>query len=252
LLRVDYEGATYSYPVVPQQGVSNIEITVYDAAPQGDLMTVREHAIFVHPSGGTLVVLEQILLENSSNPPKTYINAKGTFPFTLPGSPDKDVQVTVEGPGGMPIAQTPERRDSKNSFYITYPIRPGETQVRLQYALPYQAPFQFSKRLDVPPVQMHIVTPGKQVQLSGAGVTPLGPDTSTGFEGYAVTPKDNVVALQITGEAPRTATPGSDEGLGEETNLVPIPTPLSERRWWIVSGAGLVMLAGLVYLYKKP
>src|SRR5579885_2018577 len=133
LLRVEYEGATYSHPVLPGQSAGDVEIQVFDASKQPGIVSVKEHAIFVHPSGNTLLVLEQVILGNESSPPKTYVNEKGTYPFTLLAKALEGVQVTVEGPGGMPISQPAEPRDSANSYEINYAIRPGETQVRLEY-----------------------------------------------------------------------------------------------------------------------
>ena len=252
LLRAEYQGAVYSQPMLPQQSAApEIEITVFEAENRPDLISVKEHAIFLHPSGGTLLVLEQIILENKSQPPKTYVNPKGTFPFTLPGQVKEGVRVSVQGPEGMPINQTPEPRDEKDRFAVTYPIRPGETQVRLEYALDYKSPFQFSKRLDVQPQQIHVVTPGKGVQLSGEVLTAMGTDPQTGFTGYLVTPKGNIINLQISGDVPPEVAGEGEASGGESAALVPIPDPISKRRWIVLSAAGLVMAIGLVYHYRQ-
>lgn len=251
LLRVDYQGATYSHPVLPGQASQEpFDIPVYDAGHDRGMISVREHAIFVHPSGKTLLVLEQVIVGNNSKPPKTYVNAEGTFPYTLAGTPAQPPQVTVEGPGGMPIGQTPIQKAAPNSFAIAYPIRPGETQIRVEYTLDYHAPFEFSKVLDLPPERVHIVTPGTGVQVTGDGLTPVGTDPSTGFAGYQATPKGDLVRVEISGDVPAKAPVGDsqNEGAeGESAALVPIADPVSSRRWYIVSAAGLVMLAGLVY-----
>jgi len=254
LLRVDYQGATYSRPVLPQQGSpGSLDIQVFDSGNDRGMIAVKEHAIFLHPSGTTLLVLEQVIIENRSNPAKTYVNAEGTFPFTLPGKPSQPAQVTVQGPGGMPISQNPIEKAAANKFAIAYPIRPGETQIRVEYSLDYHAPFQFSKLLDLPPESTHVVTPGKQVQVTGDGLTPVGADPSTGFNGYQVTPKNNLVRLEIAGDVPAKPPEGDSQneaGGDESATLVPIADPVSSRRLIIVSAAGLVMLAGLVYFLR--
>ena len=251
LLRAEFQGGLYSAPLLPQQPVSgDIQISVYDATSRPDTVSVKEHAIFLHPSGGTLLVLEQVVLQNNSQPPRTYVNPKGTFPFTLPAKIREGLRVSVQGPAGMPINQAPLPRDSADGFAVDYPIRPGETQVRLEYALDYTAPFAFSKRVDLLPQQMHVVTPGEGVQVTGDSLTPLGSDPSSGFTGYAVVPAGNLLRLEIAGDAP--AIPG--EGGGAEqisTALVPVPGVVNERRWIILSAAGLILLGGLVYLYRQ-
>jgi hypothetical protein len=253
LLRVEYQGATYSRPVLPQQSSGNFEIQVFDAGHDRGSVAVREHAILLHPSGNSLMVLEEIMLDNRSQPAKTYVNPDGTLPFTLAGKPHEEVRVTVQGPGGMPIGQTPVAKSGENRFAIAYPIRPGETQVRLEYSLDYQSPFQFSKTLDLPAEQVVVVTPGSQVQVKGDGLTAIEADPQTGFTGYRVVPKGNKISLEISGEAPENARgQGGEGGASEEgpATLVPIPDPVSERRWLIVAAVGLILVAGLVYHYR--
>jgi len=260
LLRVDYQGATYSQPVMPQQASSNFEIQVFDSGSDRRSVAIKEHAIFLHPAGKNLLVLEQILVENRSQPAKTYVDPAGTFPFTLAAKPQEDVRVTVQGPGGMPISQAPVAKDTKNSFAISYPMRPGETQVRLEYTIEYSSPYSFSKTLDLPAEQVHVVTPGGQVQVKGDGLTALPADPQTGLIGYVVQPKGNRIRLEVSGEAPLNAAAQGGEGgeAGESggseegsATLAPIPDPVSVRRWWIVAAVGLILLAGFVYHYRR-
>ena len=252
LLRADYQGATYNHPLLPgQRPTGEIQIQVFEAGRQPSMVSVREHVIFLHPSGNVLLVLEQVILENNSNPPKTYVNPNGTYPFTLPGASRDGVQVSVEGAAGMPLNQTPVPRDGKNTFAITYPIRPGETQVRLQYALDYKSPFEFSKPLDVLPQQIHVVTPGKEVQVTGDAVTALEADPSTGFTGYLVAQKGNLVRLEVTGEVPADKAAQLGGADDESGTLVPIAGPVSSQRWLILSAAGVVMLAGIIFHYSR-
>ncbi len=252
LLRVAYQGATYSQPVVPGAvPPGGIEIVVFEASNDPKLVAVKEHAILLHPTGNRLSVLEQIFLENDSNPPRAYVNSQGTYWFSLPATARDGVQVTVEGPGGLPIPQEAVARNQENGFALAYPIRPGETQFRLQYSLDYQSPQEFSKRLDMPSEQTHIVTPGPEVQVSGEGMTALPPDTASGFVGYTVVPVGNVLRVQVAGQAaerPEAETAQAGEGSGR---LEPIASPVSQQRWIILALAGLVMLGGFFYHYTR-
>lgn len=148
----------------------------------------------------------------------------------------------------MPINQTPTPREGENRFALAYPLRPGETRVRLEYALDYQPPLDLSKPLDQPAGQTHIVTPGEGVQVTGENLVSVGNEPSTGFAAYRVTPVGNVVRVQISGQAPAGST-GTAEAAPESGSLVPIPDPVSQRRWLVLSVLGLVLLAGFVYHY---
>lgn len=249
LLRVEYQGATYSQPLMaPQAPASGVEILVYEASRESSAIAVREHALFLHPTGEELAVIEQVFLENRSSPPRTYVNPEGTYLFTLPGKPREDVRVTVEGAAGMPISQTPTPMERENSYAISYPMRPGETSLRVEYSLDYQSPFNLSKSLDRPAEQTHIVIPGEGVEVTGENLIPAGNDPASGFTAYRVTPVANVVKVEISGQAPIRSSAEAPTGEG---GLITIPDPVGERRWIVLAALGLVMLAGFVYLYTR-
>jgi hypothetical protein len=252
LLQVVYQGATYSQPLLAPQTMANgLEIVVYDATHDKTFVAVKEHAIFLRPAGGELAVIEQISIANNSKPPKTYVNPEGTYLFSLPGKPRGELQASIEGAAGMPIPQSPDARKQLNSFAITYPIRPGESQVRLQYTIEYHSPLQFSKPLDQPGEQTHIVTPGTGVELTGKNLTAVGKEPTTGFLAYQINSGAKSIQLQVSGEAPETQaesqTADSGEGSG---SLFEIPDAATERRWLILSALGLVLIAGFAYLYS--
>lgn len=252
LLQVEYQGATYSQPVVsPQEMASGLQILVYDSSREKSIVSIRDHAIFLRPAAGELSVIEQISLENRSNPPRTYINPEGTYTFSLPAQPRDGVQASIMGAAGMPIPEVPTPLERANSFAITYPIRPGGSQVRLQYSLDYQSPYRFSKVLNQPAEQTHIVTPGEGVQVSGENLTALGKEPSTGVLAYQILPAAGVLRLDVSGEAPATQADSQTAEPATSGGLIEIPDAATDRRWLILSALGLILLGGLVYLYKN-
>ncbi|HWP84553.1 MAG TPA: hypothetical protein VNN17_05150, partial [Terriglobia bacterium] len=231
LLQAVYQGATYSQPLLaPQTMAGGVQLVVYDATRDRGALALKEHAIFLRPAGGRLAVIEQIAIENNSNPPRTYVNPEGTYLYHLPGEPREAVQASVEGAAGMAVPQSPVPLAGANNFAITYPIRPGESQVRLQYALDYESPFRFTKRLTQPAEQTHIVTPGTGVEVRGEALTFLGKEPTTGFAAYLVAPGTGEISLQISGEAPATQTPSQSANTAESRGLVTIPDGATDRR----------------------
>ncbi|MCH8266170.1 MAG: hypothetical protein IH846_01490 [Acidobacteria bacterium] len=248
LLRAEFQGVTYSLPVLGQQP-GGVQLQVFEAASQPEMVSVKDHLIFLHPVGDVIFVTEQVVLENTTAPPKTYFNPQGTYRFALSETPRAEVRLSVTGPGGMPIQQTPEPGEQENHFALGYPIRPGETQVRIDYSFGYQSPFDFTKLLLLPSEQTFVIAPGTDVQLSGEGVAEVGTDPSTGFTGYQVTPRENLIRVQVSGQAPASVAgaggaPGEGSGL-----LTQISTPVNNRRRLILGFAGLVMLLGFFYHY---
>jgi hypothetical protein len=250
LLRVAYQGATYSQPMMaPQSAPTDLQVLVYEASRDRGIVSRKEHILFLYPTGDTLEVIEQIFLENRSSPPRAYVDPQGTYRFTLPGAPREGVRASIEGTAGMPIPQTPVAVDAQsNRFAITYPIRPGETSLRVEYAVDYQQPSEFVKTLDEVADATFIVTPNEGVQVSGDNIMPAGADPASGFSAYRVTPVENVVRAQVSGQAPERQTAETD---GSSGTLTPILDPASQRRWILLGPFGLILLAGFVYLYTR-
>ena len=251
LLRVDHQGATYSQPMLPGAPSTGVEIQVYDASSDRAAFSVVEQAIFLHPAGDSLSVLEQIIIQNQTSPPRAYVNPEGTYLFTLPPTAREGLRVTVNGPGGMPIGQEPRPRGGANQFAIDYPIRPGDTQIRLEYSMDYASPLQFEKPIDLRADQTHIVTTGPEVEIQGDGVTALDRDPSSGFVGYLVNQPGTTLSVSVSGESPlqEGAQTELSEG-GDSSTLAPSPPPVAGQRLWIMAAAGLLLLGGLVYLYR--
>jgi hypothetical protein len=263
LLRVDYEGATYSQPVLSgemaaqapmMQGAigpdGSITVTVYDSGSDRDMYVVHEHAIFVRPRGSAMAVLEQVFIENASTPPRAYVNQQGTFRFTLPAKPTGELTVSLQGTAGMPIPQTAKPVPGvENSYTIDYPIRPGESMIRIQYGLDYQDPYDFVKTFDRLPEEVHVVTPGDMVKVNAEDMIPAGKDDQSGFSAFKMGLLGNKVNFRVSGEAPpEQVSANPDEGGG---SLTPVPNPIHDKRWYVLAGLGLVLAAGMAFLYKK-
>jgi hypothetical protein len=197
-----------------------------------------------------MAVLEQVFIENSSTPPRAYVNPQGTFRFTLPAKPTGELTVSLQGTAGMPIPQTAKPVPGvENSYTIDYPIRPGESMIRIQYAIDYQDPYDFVKPLDRLPEEVHVVTPGDMVKVNAEDMIPAGKDDQSGFTAFKLGVAGNKVNFRVSGEAPpEQVSANPDEGGG---SLTTIPNPLHDQRWYVLAGLGLVLAAGMAFLYKK-
>ena len=255
LLQTVYQRATYSQPLLsPKTMASGIEMMVYDSTTDKSVFKIEEHAIFLHPSKEELSVIEQISIANNSTPPRTYVNPEGTYLFTLPGKSRGELQASLEGAAGMPIPQVPTARKQPNSFAITYPIRPGKSDIRLEYSLDYQSPLHWVKPLDDPGERTHVVTPGQGVEIKGDGISEVGKEPTTGFLAYQVEPGAKVIDMQISGYAPEAPAEASETSEPNDTGgagLVQIPDQATKQKWVILGGLGVIMLAGFVYLSRR-
>ena len=252
LIRVEFKGATYTTPIMPGQlPAASLDVHVFDASSNASSISIAEHAIFLHPSGNSLSVMEQIVIQNNSNPPQTFVNPQGTYRFSLPGASRESLSATIQGALGMPLPQAPVAQQNENSFAIVYAMKPGATELRLEYQIDYQSPFDFVKLLDVFPEKAHIITPGTAVEITGEKLVALGADSLSGYIGYEITPVDSAIRLQVSGDAPLDASGGTIASAQEAGALVPIPDPINSNRVLYLSLLGLVMTVGFIYLYTR-
>ena len=102
LVRVTFQTVNYSQAVPP--GRDTADITVFDSSAPAGALHITSRTIIFQPNGPRLLVGEDFMVENNSNPPATYANSKGTFEFGVPDGAEIG-QVSATGPGGMPLTQ---------------------------------------------------------------------------------------------------------------------------------------------------
>src|SRR5205085_859993 len=64
-----------------------------------------------------------------------FFRADGNFDAVIPEKANLK-QIAASGPSGMPVVQAPIDK-GKNKYAIAFAFRPGESEVRLSYEVPY-------------------------------------------------------------------------------------------------------------------
>ena len=261
LIRVPYESVNYHQPAPP--GRDSVTVNVYEANAPASAAKLTSRTIIYQPNGNRLLVGEEFLIENSANPPATYANTKGTFEFEIPDGAQLG-QVNASGPGGMPVTQGTIDK-AKNHYAIDFALKPGKSNVRVSYEMPYEgnkASIRASSA--VPVAQVMIAVPGG-VQVSADGFAPAGTD-----QGFTLMTRDNVAAgtsfnvtisgaavVQPGGPAGDVGGGGSGGGAqagGRDASAAAVTTlspRLSSFQWIILGGMGLFFLAGFFFLMRQ-
>jgi hypothetical protein len=267
LIRAVYRGVNYHEPVTPGQATADVE--VFDPTDKADAVAVTAHAIILQPNGPDLKVGEIYNVENKTHPPLAYYRADGSFLFSLPeGAQLSDVSAV--GSSGMPVIQTAIDK-GKNREAIAYAFRPGESGVRLTYALPYpgnQAKLSFVSAY--PAARLAIFAP-PSVHISADGLSPAGQD-----QGFSVYMRESVAAnsplqVSVSGTAPLVQQDGRAQGGGGDNSqnssvnsradsggeapaatATTLPARLDSLRWVLVSGFAAIFALGVIYLWRRP
>ena len=276
LVRVVYKGVNYHEPITP--GKMNADIEVFEPTNDPKSFNVANHAIILQPNGADLMVGEEYMIANKTQPPLAFYRADGSFDFTLPDGADFN-QASAWGASGMPVVQGTIDK-GKNKMAIAFPFRPGESGVRLSYKVPYVGNRVTLHNVSPYSSERLIIAAPPTVQISGAGITAAGQD-----QGFNVYMRDNIAAnapveISVSGTAPMPAASqggggpaggSSAAGSGDDSqnpsvnsradaasadapsaSATTIPARLDSLKWILTGGFVSIFILGFAYLWLRP
>jgi hypothetical protein len=146
MVRANYGGVGYfpqGGPLMP--GSTTAALTVYDSAKKVDGVSQTVEVNRLQSDGKQLQGIILYALSNQSQPPRTLANDKGTFEVVMPAGAEIE-SAQAKGPGGQPIAAETVPGSEKNHYFLSYPLRPGETQFQIAFHMPYSGEATFSPK----------------------------------------------------------------------------------------------------------
>jgi hypothetical protein len=266
LIRAVYRGVNYHEPATP--GKTAVDIEVFEPSENPEVFSVTARAIVFEPGEGTLVIDEEYLISNQTQPPVAFYRPAGSFAFSIP--PDAELgDVTVVGTSGMPVRQTAVSKGNGVET-IDYPFRPGDTSVRLSYRLAYpgnRTSLRFASPYRI--ARLAIFAP-PAMEVSGSGFAPAGQQ-----QGFNVFMKESVAAntveaVSVSGTGPMPQSDATSEATGDGTenpsvnsraesagpapvaSVTTLPARLDSVRWYVVSGFAAIFVLGLIYIWRQP
>lgn len=230
LLETTYQGARYHEPVrFDSSGAASVNFTVYESTASATLR-VQLLRVLVRIADGKAQVREQYEVENSTRPPRSYADPKGTFRFKL--SPDVGKpSVSVTGLLNMPLPQEAEAGKSPGEFFILYALKPGTTEVTVDYQADYStAKLALAERVPYPIDHAEMYIFPASIAVDSALLKMAGVDSKNSIQKLAADNLPGGTALEATLSGEATAPPsagaaGSDQGgageSGAEVKIVP-------------------------------
>jgi len=155
-------------------------------------------------------------------------------------------------------------KSAANTFFFGFPIRPGQTQFRVSYSMPYNGKIQLNPKTSLPAGNFLVVVPGgmnftafdasvyqpnKDPQIKDVTlylVKSPQPAQQLAFEvtGTGVIPQQNDQAPANAAGAPRSEGPGG--GMAPPNDR---PDPLQNGQWLFLGVLAIFLAAGGVYVY---
>jgi hypothetical protein len=260
LVRAVYKGVNFHQPLPP--GKDAISVDVFEPSGDANLISVPSHVVIFQPNGAKLLVGEEYGVKNESKPPQAFFRTDGNFEAALPAKAELK-QIAASGPSGMPVVQAPIDK-GKDKYAISFAFRPGESEVRLSYELPYpnntitmKLPTQYGGG------RLLLVAP-PTVQVTGDGLQMTGQEQGMNIYERAAVTAGTPVTVSLSGTAPPPAeannpdaggAPGRAENLQSGDTSAPaiqsVPGRLDDYKWWIVGGFTALFILLAILLWRK-
>jgi hypothetical protein len=259
LVRAIYKGVNFHQPLPP--GKDSVSVDVFEPTSDAKTISVPSRVVIFQPNGSNLIVGEEYGVKNDSAPPQAYFRADGNFELTLPEMAELK-QIAASGPSGMPVVQAPIDK-GKNRYAIAFAFRPGESDVRLSYQLPYPGN---ATTVKIPTTygggRLLVVAP-PSVKLTGDGLQMAGQEQGMNIYERAGVAAGTLVSVTLSGTAPPPTASAADAGGapgraenvqgGEASGTIQaIPGRLDALKWPLVGGFCILFVLAAILLARKP
>jgi hypothetical protein len=261
LIRAEYKGVNFHQPLPP--GKDSVAVDVFEPTGEAKTITVPSHVVIFQPNGANLLVGEEYGVKNDSKPPLAYFRSEGNFEAVLPDKAELK-QIAAAGPSGMPVVQSTIDK-GKNKYAIAFAFRPGESEVRLSYEIPYP---NNSTTVNLPTSygggRLLVVAP-PTVQVTGEGLQMAGQEQGMNIYERATVPAGAVVAVSLSGTAPPPAAANSPDagggapGRAENVQggdapaaIQAVPGRLDGLKWPLIGGFCVLFILAAILLARKP
>lgn len=257
LIRVTYQGVSFNSFSPP--GRSQLDVEVFNVTRDPKTITTDSHVVIFQPRGDKLLGAEEYNVKNNSQPPAAFFRTEGNFDFAIPEKGTLQ-QVTATSTLGMDVPQASIDK-GKGLYAVAYAFRPGDTNIRLSYELPYP---DNSATVKLPATYagmrlLLVAPPG--VTLTGDGITSAGQEQGMNvFVHDPLTVKGALtVSVSGVGSAPAADASGGQEGnsrtgapsqtQGQEVSLA--PPRIDDLKWPLVFGLVALFALGAILLSRK-
>lgn len=253
LLQVKFGGVDYNKLMTPNIPTSNVEVDVYEATKSPATVRVAQQMLLLEPSSTQTGVSETVIFQNDSN--QTYDNpAEGSLLFYLPPAAKGQVRVSAQSPQGMPLPRPAEKTKQADVFKVNFPIKPGQTEIDVNYVLPTGSPLTFQGRVvnvkGMPSGPLRLIAP-PGVILAGKDIESVGTEPKTQANIYTVV-APGAFSADVTG----TGSLHNDSSATQDDNSdAPQLTEGKPRIYahlsWLLAIAFCILGIGLVVLYRS-
>ena len=253
LLQAEYQGVTYTVMLRPMANLSDLELRIYETTASAEGMHFSIPNMLIRREGDTLKIDEIYQIENGTN--RSFFSSEGTFRFYLPSTMTnlKGVSVTAAG-STMPVSEEPSKLPDGKGYKIAAALKPGRTQVHLEYEVSYAGGRASVLRKFVYPLELFsLAVSPEDIDVQSNLLRPPSNEESTGFKMRSASsiPAEKEVTIELTGGSSRPPEPAAgsgnaeDSGQAEKQQIVLLPPEISRYKVLIIFNLAVLMAAFL-------
>jgi hypothetical protein len=256
LLRATYQGVSFNAFLPP--GRPQVDVEVFDVTKDPKTIAPSSHVIIFQPRDGKLIGAEEYNVKNSSQPPVAYFRTEGNFEFALPDKATLQ-NVTATSSLGMDVRQASIDK-GKGLFAIAYAFRPGETNIRLSYELPYPGNSATVKLPATYPGMRILLVAPPGVTLTGEGISAAGQEQGMNVFLHDALAAKGSLAVSVSGVgSPQAAEAADGQGQqaqegnsrtqGQQVDVA--PPRINDLKWPMLFGLVALFALGAILLSRK-
>lgn len=241
-VRAELDGVFYTEILPSDSALDNVRIQVY-SAKETDIPPPSIRVVILEPEGAAMTVRETFIIANASVPPVTYSSEDGTLKFYLPEEAGGQVSASVTGPAGMPLPSTALPTGNDGIYKVDFGLKPGESRINLQYAIPYEDEAVFRLHTVYDGLETRLGVP-EGVTVEGGDIIPLGTEPTIQASVYGV-PGNEAVDLVVRGRGTLAQRPSPGAQISVE------PAPVAKELPWIVVISIVILGLGFFHLFSS-
>jgi hypothetical protein len=254
LVRATFHDVSFNTFAPP--GRPNVEVEIYDISKDPKTISISSHVVIFQPEGDKLIGAEEYTVDNTSQPPAAFFRTEGNFDFAIPENGTLN-QVSTTNQMGMAVTQASIDK-GKGRFAIAYAFRPGQTNVRLSYEIPYP---NTSATLKLPATYpgaklLVVVPPG--VTVTGDKLVSAGQEQGMMVFTHDPLPAKGVLTVSLSGVgSPQSSGDSQGQGTAQEGNsrqgpeVTAAPSRLDDFKWYLFAGLAALFAMGAILLTRK-
>jgi hypothetical protein len=266
LLQATYAGVNYSQ-TLSFAGGNTIEatVTVYDVTDAWDDIEIRTARFLIRREHDGLMVDKLYVVENKTEPKRTFYDPEGTLHFQLPPGVERPRSVSANYENGMPIPQTSMPLADGTGYATDTALKPGATDIAISYEVDYSTEsFGFREKAFIPISELIFLVAPADIEVDAQGWQDLGLEPQGRFAVYQQLNVSAGAPIEMTlsggsdhsaelvgssSSSPSSSSmggSGSSGGGGSGQQVITIQDPILPQIWIVVLLMGAALAYGLL------